>query len=1754
MSEDLGTGVSRTLTAKDNQFQVVVWQANKPPLDSELNLISQIEWDKRAQLVRSTSHSGWLLDPMASDTDFVTDSTWSNWFKLGRTEDKILHANVNGWILPISGSNLNDLSNRINLLPPPETDSRIDFVFLEVWSTLVAPNPSTVNKPNAQSIWKYGNVQYGGTNVSDDLEDPSIGFETTKRVQLQYRLRVVSSSVDLNQYPDGMNDPNVLAQGTTSSPLAGFSFTNMKEELGDTGLWRSGDGDPNNSLGTIDGYVYAIPVCAVFRRNSSPFVARINSGNANQNGGLNRNPKNTPIIDPVDGTGVVLEISLGTDLNPGDYGVVPVTGLASSGFDNSDIDWSSTFLQIEDEIIGIDSVDVGAGTITISDPAIRQGRGRWGTQDSKHWIGTPITFFNFRPDGKFSDEITHTDILDLRKGVTLGEWDYNTLLKHNLDKLLKGTLRSVHKQGNGTDTQGVQFLEVDTLLGLGGGTLPNQTEQLDGFDGVRTHFSDSVVVQKGISTLLSPVSTGSSDPTVVTDFTIGAGSWEVAPDFAISGFQPTADSGWVQGTVIKLWLGGTSGNSGVRGTTQNTSNNRFTRFLSPKEYWLDDVSGIKAYTNPTLVSPVDLQFEWSLPNYDYDSPSTEQRNVGPICTLKENNFESPFLFLGGVVNNNLLSTSAILHKGTSPDGYDELEIPGVDFDVAGGWYNTSNTDEQALSTNGILNLVVHKTKNILSLLTQDTTDLSGLKSELYAVLTNDLVNSGNCGAFKVIGLGTVVDTYTELVASNSNRLVILPVNTGGVTVDGATVRVECRSFYTNTEDGPTSSSTSASSAVIVLGDLSTRSDYPGGNNTSRMVLNTSVVYGPSRGSTARVADHINRLAVLNPPSNLLRQAPSGIDTQFDNEAGVPDNEVYYKTDQSITTWSQAQSLGMYPPFVDTVEDGSGRFGINAYRDGESFLDKGSKTLVFRPFQKLTMSMFLSSVEASRVSIPQFYDDGVTPIDSANIKAPSFTVGPDTFERVYPVPLNYMPKFGRQDVPVRKFTGTGGILGGINYWFADEIGNTPTTSDVFNIIGGRNASTPTDGGVFPMYLTTESATTRPYGGYGLITGSVNAYQGRMYEDLQGRSSDVNKKLYGIQLPPFMGIARVYGIYDVRDWNNTNGAGAFQQDRNTLKTTGTRSTNLLKTNADTQTLWILKDGASDVLSGGDAHTFMIPEEAINIELSPEYVPGEEFNDVEFVVEMTVFTFARGFINRNNFVCSRAYNGAGLPAGDVSTEQLTSLSMLIPAPMRGNTQGYITYSRTPYQGDPYMTRDGETLQPADYEHRYGTVPVSSAFELSKPIQQYDSVNLQVPEAVNCRSLEVVTSVDFWTTLGTGKIGGFVKPNTIDAGYLQSGSKVPMSATGNPKQPMLRAFTEGQQSNKHYGQVQIVVTNNSVLPVTFTVKVQGNYLQTVTVTTQGTAEATITNIQTQFSSFANDLGVSMFAMGNVLTITNLQAGHKHHKVFIGGTTQGITVLNPLPSNTGIITTQDEPTNGITSLQASTPLSLTGCTERLPLGILVQDSDFIGEDPTRQGMTLVIKETSGLGTELNLPLTDKGESYSRVNTSGFIGMGDGSVLRYTPYQQGVTDTGTKRFRLYRGGGSIYSIENVPGGPIDFGLEGFSDTQQPVLKGNVLLGRAYLVRNYKEQAFTGNVTRTYGDELQMLITTYTVTGEGVLCESGYQLQGLISPTGYGEGMAASDRYRLEGKPMYQKGSSKAPECDIEFAPYPGKDITDDPCA
>ena len=291
-NKNYGPLVSGYLPTDMHAWETAVFQSGKPVLDQELNLAQDIG----DSLSPSSTPSGWLSGDFLRASD-PTPSIFTQVFTSNALRIPNLLALVNGWTIPVihtnsnagSGQNVNQLD--LGAGPAGAGAQRTDIVVLEVWRRLIAPAPSGDGKSPSGLIWLLGNVKLGATDdaaldLPDDLIDAHVGAETTKRVQIQYRLRVIQG-VDLFTYPRGLDDPSVVAHSIPAAALAPdgvatvFGYANMGAVLGDHGLWRAGDGNPLNTLGTVDGFMYAIPLMAIFRRNTAAFAK-----DTNNNGGV----------------------------------------------------------------------------------------------------------------------------------------------------------------------------------------------------------------------------------------------------------------------------------------------------------------------------------------------------------------------------------------------------------------------------------------------------------------------------------------------------------------------------------------------------------------------------------------------------------------------------------------------------------------------------------------------------------------------------------------------------------------------------------------------------------------------------------------------------------------------------------------------------------------------------------------------------------------------------------------------------------------------------------------------------------------------------------------------------------------------------------------------------------------------------------------------------------------------------------------------------------------------------------------------------------------------------------------------------------------------------------------------------------------------------------------------------------------------------------------------------------------------------
>jgi hypothetical protein len=288
---DYGADVSRTIPVGDSAFLNALHLKKRPSVDAEHNFNSDIADHLSASRIKALAFSGILNNRSAGldeifiptlDPNFVTTfGKHPNEFAIQNFDAK-----VNGWIVPVRYSNVGggnyDDPNYISIeLPPapaPSPMSRQDLVFLEVWRALVKAPPSAANKPSATEIYRYGNVQYAGTNLPDDLIQPDIPASTSHRIQLQYRIRV-ATGVNFDMHEDGVDDPNVMPQGGAASPSPSWNYVRAAH---DPGLYVAGDGDPSAiaDLNTVDGVVFAIPLLKVHRRNSAAYALNNPNGSS----------------------------------------------------------------------------------------------------------------------------------------------------------------------------------------------------------------------------------------------------------------------------------------------------------------------------------------------------------------------------------------------------------------------------------------------------------------------------------------------------------------------------------------------------------------------------------------------------------------------------------------------------------------------------------------------------------------------------------------------------------------------------------------------------------------------------------------------------------------------------------------------------------------------------------------------------------------------------------------------------------------------------------------------------------------------------------------------------------------------------------------------------------------------------------------------------------------------------------------------------------------------------------------------------------------------------------------------------------------------------------------------------------------------------------------------------------------------------------------------------------------------------------
>jgi hypothetical protein len=335
-----------------------------------------------------------------------------------------------------------------------------------------------------------------------------------------------------------------------------------------------------------------------------------------------------------------------------------------------------------------------------------------------------------------------------------------------------------------------------------------------------------------------------------------------------------------------------------------------------------------------------------------------------------------------------------------------------------------------------------------------------------------------------------------------------------------------------------------------------------------------------------------------------------------------------------------------------------------------------------------------------------------------------------------LPRHMVPTWGEIWVPIQhQNPDTGSFNEGINFLILSKKGSGRPNSEA-------NYVPYTNGSWSSVFFTTWNLNA-PEGpaayNTALLYGTYPMAGMRKFTDNRGRGRK------GLELPPFYGIARLYAVYEAQDFKNNGGSSynPLTREYDTL-----RATNLLRQNMDGPTFWI------EIDEDGDS-TFILNAEAIDTSRCPNPVT---FDTGEFIIEASIFGFDRGTFDpagTARIVLTRGraqltdlttrMNNVGWGAAPL----LDGPTCVIPAPPAQTDKILINYSRTPYQGDAWGSQSGG----ADVGHNPGPLTTGVAWQL---------VNLEVNERTvtspydTPKQLEVLASMGFATTLGTGRMSG--------------------------------------------------------------------------------------------------------------------------------------------------------------------------------------------------------------------------------------------------------------------------------------------------------------------------------------------------------------------------------------------------------------
>ena len=285
-----------SINADNSSFDSVIFQQGKSLLDFDLNVAQTVLKNMIEGLAKSILNGSGFLNQITSGT-IVYDSGAQ------KLTIQPLSVNILGRILRISGVDGSPIQYTFGNSSDPVATGTNKFIWLEVWyqeivpdSTIESINPSvlTSSEKKDSTIYQYGGKDNTNLTLTNTLLDINFGAETTRRIQLRWRLRTtsVSSLGDgfLLGTSDNSNETVQATGGRLAPPITSdskvFSFfrsnnyvlnngdntvlgaSSMRNSLkdfvtqNDPHIFIAGRGTSTDALllNTVDGRVYGLPI------------------------------------------------------------------------------------------------------------------------------------------------------------------------------------------------------------------------------------------------------------------------------------------------------------------------------------------------------------------------------------------------------------------------------------------------------------------------------------------------------------------------------------------------------------------------------------------------------------------------------------------------------------------------------------------------------------------------------------------------------------------------------------------------------------------------------------------------------------------------------------------------------------------------------------------------------------------------------------------------------------------------------------------------------------------------------------------------------------------------------------------------------------------------------------------------------------------------------------------------------------------------------------------------------------------------------------------------------------------------------------------------------------------------------------------------------------------------------------------------------------------------------------------------------